>query len=482
MKRLWIIILMAGSFFMGMAGTYAVFHWTEGTEPEQNDAEKSGPAGESNKNEIPGLDKVERAFSLIMTNYVEKVEEEKLIEGAIQGMLSVLDDPYSVYMDEETASQFNESLDSSFEGIGAEVTMIDGKVIIIAPFKNSPAEKAGLKPNDQILSIDGESLEGMNLYDAVKKIRGEKGTTVTLEIMRSGFTRPQKITIKRDKIPHITVHGDIKKKNGKQIGYLQITSFAEGTAKEFKEALRKMERKGIDGLIVDVRGNPGGLLTSVEEIVQEFVTKDKPYVQIQKRDGERVRFYTELQKGKKYPIAVLIDKGSASASEILAGALKEAEGYTLVGETTFGKGTVQQAVPMGDGTDLKLTVFKWLTPDGNWIHKKGLKPDIAVKQPPIFRTGFIQADKTLERDMFGDQVKNAQIILDALGFEPGREDGYFSAGTEAAVRAFQNQQNLEPTGKIDKKTAAALENAARKEMEKEKNDLQLQAALRYLTK
>lgn len=482
MKRRWIILLTAGSLFMGSAGTYAVLQWTEEAEPKLEDEVKNVYEEKRQKDESADLDKVERAFELIKTSYVDKVDEKKLIEGAIQGMLSVLDDPYSVYMDEETASQFNESLDSSFEGIGAEVTMIDGKVIIIAPFKNSPAEKAGLKPNDQILSIDGESLEGMNLYDAVKKIRGEKGTTVTLEIMRSGFTRPQKITIKRDKIPHITVHGDIKKKNGKQIGYLQITSFAEGTAKEFKEALRKMERKGIDGLIVDVRGNPGGLLTSVEEIVQEFVTKDKPYVQIQKRDGERVRFYTELQKGKKYPIAVLIDKGSASASEILAGALKEAEGYTLVGETTFGKGTVQQAVPMGDGTDLKLTVFKWLTPDGNWIHKKGLKPDIAVKQPPIFRTGLIQADKTLERDMFGDQVKNAQIILDALGFEPGREDGYFSAGTEAAVRAFQNQQNLEPTGKIDKKTAAALENAARKEMEKEKNDLQLQAALRYLTK
>ena len=263
-----------GRFFLWVGRHVCRFTLDEEAEPKQ--MTQNLPRRESNKNESP----VWTRWSGPLTDHDELCEKgEKLIEGYSGCCLCWT--TRIPYMDEETASQFNESLDSSFEGIGAEVTMIDGKVIIIAPFKNSPAEKAGLKPNDQILSIDGESLEGMNLYDAVKKIRGEKGTTVTLEIMRSGFTRPQKITIKRDKIPHITVHGDIKKKNGKQIGYLQITSFAEGTAKEFKEALRKMERKGIDGLIVDVRGNPGGLLTSVEEIVQEFVTKDKPYVQIQ---------------------------------------------------------------------------------------------------------------------------------------------------------------------------------------------------------
>lgn len=482
MKRIWIAVFMAGSFLLGAAGTYVVTGFFEKEESRLQEAQQTGDTESGKKADFTDLEKVERAFQLIMTSYVEKVEEEILIEGAIQGMLAVLDDPYSVYMDKEMSSQFNESLDSTFEGIGAEVSMIDGKVIIVAPFKNSPAEKAGIKPNDQILSIDGESVEGLNLYEATKRIRGKKGTIVTLEISRDGLSQPQKIEIKRDEIPQITVHHDIKKHAGKNIGYLQITSFSEGTAREFKDALAKMEKKRIAGLIIDVRGNPGGLLPSVEEIIKQLVTKEKPYVQIEKRDGEKIRFYSDLKKGKKYPIVVLIDKGSASASEILAGALREVEGYTLIGETTFGKGTVQQAVPMGDGSDLKLTVFKWLTPDGNWIHKKGIKPDIPVEQPAVFKTNLIQIEKTLEREMNNDKVKNAQIILDALGYEPGRQDGYFSADTETALIAFQNQHGLEPTGKIDKKTASALEKAAREEIQKEEKDLQLQAALRYLTR
>ena len=179
---------------------------------------------------------------------------------------------------------------------------------------------------------------------------------------------------------------------------------------------------------------------------------------------------------------VLVNKGSASASEILAGSLQEADGYKLVGETTFGKGTVQQAIPMGDGSNIKLTLAKWLTPDGNWIHKKGIKPDIAIQQPAIFDTHPIQVDKPLAEDMNNEQVKNAQEILDGLGFEPGRKDGYFSEETKVAVKGFQQEHNLPANGKIDEKTAAKLEEAAVKEMKKEKNDLQLKMALKLISK
>jgi carboxyl-terminal processing protease len=482
MERKWIAFLMAGSLLTGAGGTYAGMQWYEsntGVLERQIVPRSSADIQESN----PGsLEKVEQAYSLIFNSYVEKVEEKKLIEGAIQGMLSTLDDPYSVYMDKETAKQFNETLESSFEGIGAEVSTVDGKIMIVSPFKNSPAEKAGLKPNDQILKVDGESIEGLDLYEATLKIRGKKGTTVELEIERKGLRDPLRVKVVRDEIPQITVHADLKKVNGEKVGYLEITSFSEDTSKEFAKELKALEKEGMDSLLIDVRGNPGGLLSSVEEILRELVPKDKPLYQIEERTGEKTRFFSALEKGKDYPIGVLTDKGSASASEILAGALKEAGGYPIIGEKTFGKGTVQQAVPMGDGSNIKLTLYKWLTPEGNWIHKKGVEPTVEVSQPALYNTHPIQIDKPLALDMNNEQVKNAQEILSSIGFEPGRSDGYFSGRTEMAVKAFQRKSDMKVTGVIDAKTAAALEEAAREEMKKEENDVQLQTALRLLAR
>ncbi|MFZ7943842.1 S41 family peptidase [Neobacillus sp. 19] len=484
MNRKWIALLMTGSLLTGAGGTYAGMKVFDRTEAAPKPEVKAPPKEQAINSEghTEDLEKVEQAYDLILSSYVEKVDQEKLVEGAIQGMLSVLKDPYSVYMDKETAQQFTQTLESSFEGIGAEVGMVDGKIVIVSPFKNSPAEKAGIKPNDQILKVDGKSVEGLDLSKATLQIRGKKGTTVNLEIARKGLKEPLSIDVKRDEIPLETVHASIKKQDGKKIGYIEITSFSEDTAADFKKELKAQENDDIKGLVIDVRGNPGGLLDSVGEILKEFVPKDKPYVQTQERSGEKRRFFSTISKKKEYPVVVLVNKGSASASEILAGSLQEAAGYPLVGETTFGKGTVQQAVPMGDGSNIKLTLAKWLTPDGNWIHKKGIKPDVAIKQPAIFTTHPIQVKKPLVADMNNEQVKNAQEILDALGFAPGRTDGYFSEETKTAVKGFQEENKLEPTGKIDEKTAAKLEESVVKEMKKEKNDLQLKMALKLITK
>jgi carboxyl-terminal processing protease len=479
MNRKWIAVLMSGSLLTGVGGTYASLKWLDiqtKSELEQQTSETPGLSSGATGN--GALTKVEQAYELILGRYVEKVDGTQLIEGAIQGMLTTLDDPYSVYMDKQTAEQFNQSLDSSFEGIGAEVSENDGKIIIVSPFKNSPAEKAGIKPNDQIIKVDGESVKGLDLYEATLKIRGKKGTIVKLEILREGLKEPITVNIKRDEIPLETVHSQVKKESGEEIGYIEITSFSENTAEDFKKQLKELEDQNINGLVIDVRGNPGGLLSSVEEILKELVTDEKPYVQIETRDGEKKRYFSTLKKEKDYPIVVLVDKGSASASEILAGALKEAEGYQVIGETTFGKGTVQQAVPMGDGSNIKLTLFKWLTPDGNWIHKQGVKPDVEVKQPELFKVHPIQADMPLAVDMNNEQVKNAQVILKGLGYDPGRTDGYFSSRTELSVKAYQRMEGLEPTGKIDEKTAASLQEAVIKEIQQEENDLQLQTALK----
>jgi carboxyl-terminal processing protease len=484
MNRRWIALLMTGSLLTGAGGTYAGMQLMDKKEGSKKLELMQSPKDHqiNTEEKTADLEKVEEAYDLILSRYVEKVDDKKLVEGAIQGMLSVLKDPYSVYMDKETAQQFTQTLQSSFEGIGAEVGMVDGKIVIVSPFKNSPAEKAGIKPNDQILKVNGKSIEGLDLNKATLKIRGKKGTKVELLIARKGLRDPLAIDVTRDEIPLETVHAQVKKQDGKNIGYIELTSFSEDTAADFEKELTALENDDIKGLIIDVRGNPGGLLDSVGEILKEFVPKDKPYVQIEQRDGKKKRYFSSLSAKKDYPVLVLVNKGSASASEILAGSLQEAVGYKLIGETTFGKGTVQQAVPMGDGSNIKLTLFKWLTPDGNWIHKKGIQPDVAVKQPAIFATHPIQVEKPLEEDMNNEQVKNAQEVLAGLGFSPGRTDGYFSKETTTAVKGFQLHVNMEPSGKIGPKTAAKLEEAAITEMKKEKNDLQLQTALRLITK
>ncbi|WP_026688324.1 S41 family peptidase [Alteribacter aurantiacus] len=425
-------------------------------------------------------EKFHKAYSIIKDRYVEELDEDELMEGAINGMLEVLDDPYSVYMDEATAREFMDSLDSSFEGIGAEVSMTNGKVTIVAPFRDSPAEKAGLRPNDQIVGIDGDSIEGLSLYEAVLQIRGEKGTTVTLTIERPGVSDDLKIDVIRDTIPIETVTSEVIEQDGATIGVLEIRSFAESTARDFEEKLFELEEDGIDGLIIDVRGNPGGLLQSVEDIGKLLVPGGEPIVQIENRSGERIRHVSNLEEEKEYPIATLINEGSASASEILAAALKEAGGHHVVGETTFGKGTVQQTIPLGDGSDLKLTLFRWLTSAGNDINESGVEPTEHVRQPDFFYVSPVQAEDPLTFDTNSEQVKNAQLMLEGLGYDPQRTDGYFSRETEDAVRAFQEDESMDVTGEVDEDTAFALQDRVVEAVRDRENDNQFKRAVELL--
>lgn len=426
--------------------------------------------------------KVKMAYDIIKRHYYEEVDEEALLEGAIQGMIETLDDPYSSYMNEEAMKRFNEQIQSSFEGIGAEVSMIDGKVTIIAPIKGSPAEKAGLRPNDQILKVDNESLEGLDIHEAVEKIRGEKGTEVVLLVQRQGASEPFEVTIVRDEIPLITVESSIETVDGKQTGIIQIRSFSETTDEEFDEALADLEKQGIDGLVIDVRGNPGGLLHSIEEILKHFIPKDMPYLQTEDRDGKREKYYTNLTEKKPYPISVVIDEGSASASEILAVSMKEA-GYDVVGTTSFGKGTVQQALPLTDdrdGSTIKLTFYKWLSPKGNWIHEVGVEPTVEQKQPDFYYSSPIVIEKPFGYDQADEQIKNAQVALKGIGYDPGREDGYFDKQMEQVIEKFQKDHDLKVTGKLDKATAQNIEEKVMEVIRSGEQDLQLQKAMEVL--
>jgi carboxyl-terminal processing protease len=420
--------------------------------------------------------KVVQSYQLIKSKYVSPVDDERLINGAINGMIGALDDPHTNYMDPKEAQEFQSSLESSFQGIGSEVSLENGKVTIVAPLKGSPAAKAGLRPKDQIISVNGESLEGLTLTEAVLKIRGPKGTEARLQIIRPGVDGILTIVVIRDDIPLETVYAE---KIG-EIGKIQVTQFSFNTAERFKEELANLEKRGIKGLLIDVRGNPGGLLDSVVEIGQSIIPQERVIVKVEYRDGSQEQYSSKL-KSKKYPIVVLADGGSASAAEILTAALQQS-GFSVVGQTTYGKGTVQNPFEMKDGSEIKLTIAKWLAPNGTWINKKGITPDLAIKQPAYFEASPVAPKETLKPEMNNAEVANLQVILDGLGFSPGRTDGYYSKQTKTAVETFQRIHNLPATGEVDQKTGELITDAIRKKIEDPANDLQMQAAINLLRK
>lgn len=491
MKKRYVVIALVLGILLGVGGAFTGYLFLSNGDDDASDStiqerllEQIMTQQSSMEENMGDMSKVLEAYSLIKDMYVEDVEDNDLIEGAIQGMLLSLEDPYSVYLDQEAMKEFNQQIESSFEGIGAEVSMVNGNVTIVSPIKDSPAEKAGLSPNDQVLKVDGESLEGLSLQEAVNKIRGEKGSEVTLEIKRPGVDEPLEVSIVRDSIPVETVYVDTKEQNGKKIGVIELTSFSESTAEEMKAELEKMENAGIDGLVIDVRGNPGGLLPAAEGILEQFIPKDKPMLQIEDENGKKTRYFSKLAEPKEYPVAVLVNEGSASASEILAISLKEALGYEVVGETTFGKGTVQQTIPMGDGSTIKLTRFKWLSSDGTFIDGKGVEPTVEQKMPDYYYTHPIQLeeDETFAFNDTSEQIKNIQIMLDGLGYDVGRTDGYYNKETEDAVKTFQADHDLSISGEIDKKTAEVIETQVRERIRAGEDDLQMEKALELLTK
>ena len=319
------------------------------------------------------LEKVVDTYHALTDNYYENIDKEKLINNAIKGMMSSVDDIYTNYSDTDMTTTFKETVSGSYEGIGCTVSQNENKELkVVDVFEKSPAAKAGLQKNDIIIKIDNEDYtNGKSSTDMLKYIKENKNDTIKLTIKRND--EEKEIELKREKVEMPTVNSEVLEHSDKKIGYISISVFSSITTKQFNEALEKLNKEKIDGLIIDVRNNGGGYLSVVTDISNKILPKDKIIYKL-----ERNKKITAKKDNTKecltYPIAVLVNNNSASASEILAAAIKESYKGYVVGTKTYGKGTVQQTTTLPDGSMLKYTVQKWITPQGEWITEKGLEP------------------------------------------------------------------------------------------------------------
>ncbi len=329
-------------------------------------------------NRVPSdLEELVSTYNTIVDTYYSKLNKEELLDSAIKGMVDYLDDPYSVYMDEDASESFNETVNGEYTGIGAQVMQRDGKVIVYSVFSGSPAAKAGLKKDDVILQVAGKSVDGKSLSEITAVLKGEKaGEKVKVQIARGEDVK--EVVLSRGKVELPSVTGKVIEKNHQMVGVIVVDVFAANTYKQFKNELLDLENKKIDSLIIDVRGNPGGHLNQVTKILSLFLNKKQVLYQI-KNKGKKEKVYAESKESRKYDIIVLTNKSSASASEILSAAIKESYGGKTVGVATYGKGTVQKAFSLESGASIKYTTEEWLTPKGNSIDKKGVIPDFEVE-------------------------------------------------------------------------------------------------------
>ncbi|MCG7344399.1 S41 family peptidase [Sporosarcina sp. ACRSL] len=430
---------------------------------------------------------IEEAYSIIQEKAVYPVQGDRLIEGALRGMADVIGDPYSTYLSEEEAASHRESLAGEKVGIGAEITRSGGRYIIVAPIKGSPAEKAGLKPYDEIVRINGEGLGGLTLQDVVRKIRGKEGTAVEMTIYRPDLNKHLELKVIREVIPVKTVTAELMEERGKKFGYIALTMFGDETADEWKKATDAMIKGGAEALVIDVRGNPGGYLRAVGEVAGSLLPNDSIFAYMQNAKGqmtplvvapsEKFKFDEKL---KTMPIIVLQDKGSASASEVLSGALKDLKRGFIIGQVSFGKGTVQDTIDLSNGGEMKLSTHKWLTPKETWIHGKGVAVDLASEQDRLFTEHIRFSTNVYAVGDYHEDIAYGQRVLAGLGYSLERVDGYFDESTAVAVHEFRVNAKVSPESIMDRKFFAAIRERVEEYRKDKAHDIQLQVAIGYV--
>lgn len=479
-KQLYITSILI-ALILGVGGTLVVDSFTdnEGEEPATEEVAKTESEIDMQYlfGESDDLGVIDKLYTILKTNYFEEVESEALIEGALEGMAGAVGDPYTEYLDQVESTSFEEDVSGSFQGIGAEV-MKDGEFVrIISPIANSPAEGAGLQPNDLIVEVDGESIADMTINEAVALIRGPEGSDVELLMQRDEerFT----ISLTRATIPIETVFYEVDE-NDATIGHVRIVNFNIPTYEETVTAIQELQARGVEKIVFDVRGNPGGLLTSALQLSNIFVPNGEPLLMTEYREDEEPTVYNASDEYGEFKYegeaVLLVDGGSASASEILAGAMRSVE-IPIYGTTTFGKGTVQSVVALGDDDEIKFTSGKWLTADGDWINEEGIEPDEIVELPSYASLFVINPNVTYEQGQTSTEVNNLKAVLRALEYDVSENETYDET-VVAAVESYQAENDLTVDGQVTGDTARALTESLRTKIEE--NDTQYDAAAQAL--
>lgn len=351
------------------------------------------PSKSSSLPEAVNVGLVDEVWGIIHKKFVGEVKDTELATGMLRGMVSGLNDPYSAYADKKETEQFAEDISGKFSGIGVEIGRKNGLITVVSPLKNSPAEKAGVKAQDVIYSIDGKTVpQDESLTEVASKIRGPEGTSVKLGVLRDKREGALDITVRREKITLESVTLSMKD----DVAVINITEFHDDTARKFKTIARQILNAKVKGIVLDMRNNPGGVLTGAVDIAGHFVKDGEVVVKEVPSDPTNAILHHSEGPADllKIPVVVLVNGGSASASEILAGALRDIRGAKIIGEKTFGKGCVQELVGLSDGSSLRITIAKWYTPKGAEISEKGITPDIESKQSDNDKID-VQMDKAI---------------------------------------------------------------------------------------
>lgn len=376
----------------------------------------------------------------VQKHYVEDVKTKDLVYGAVRGMLSTLD-PHSAFMPPDVYKEVQVETKGEFGGVGIQIGMKDNRLMVIAPIDGTPAERAGVKPSDVILKVNNESTKDMTLMDAVQKMRGAKGTKVTLTIHREGAPEPLVFVLTREIIKIESVKSKVLDGN---IGYIRLTQFQDQTAKDMIGALKKLREQKMQSLIVDLRNNPGGLLTAAIDVSEQFVGLNRLIVYIKTREGKKDDYVSHIKdQPEDYPMIVLVNEGSASASEIVAGALQDWGRAVIVGVQTFGKGSVQTILPLGDGSGLRLTTAKYYTPKGRSIHGVGISPDIVVKGKPTATVPIRERD--LDKNLRDkDEVQVPPIVVpETPAPKPESKDGKKDRDAKSDPKSKETKEGKE---------------------------------------
>lgn len=359
------------------AGTWSGLFTINGGSLMKNEAALEGTKDEQDEFEEKVLNKIRPVMKIMDAYYLEEYDEDEMLDGILRGMLAAVGDPYTGYYDAESYSSLMESSQGVYYGIGVVVSqnLETGEVYVVNPYEDCPGFEAGIRPGDIIYKVGDVEVTGMDLNEVVALIRGEEGTTIDITVIHENAGDFSELVVDRRQIETHTVEYEVMENN---IGYIQITEFDSVTTEQFKKAMEELESCGIEGLIVDLRDNPGGSLDTVIDILDEFLPKGI-YTYLVDKNGKRQNYKGTHDASYDYPMVVLVNENSASASELFTGAVHDYEKATIVGTTTFGKGIVQQIFPLRDGSGIKVTMAKYYTPNGVCIHKTGIEPDVVVE-------------------------------------------------------------------------------------------------------